>query len=356
LACEATPVLAHRGHPAQAENSVAAVQAAATARGFAGAEIDVQMLAGNDQWALHHDILPGRVAQLSDDKPLRLLTAAEWGTVTLRDQARGSTGRAATLDAALQALPAQRPAGWRLWIEVKDFPSADQARGLVRLVASYLPLQAVTFTSISSVTLGHLRDAAPDAQLAWVLLPSAAAMHVISPRAWAMLRKDGQRVGLAAGDVEFALRSGERFERDATLPATAMQQLGPRLSVLMDLEMVAARPEVARRARAAGMGVAAYLLRGGDKDLARLLARLQQSQSFWPDAIVAGTPVDDLCAEVLAAREQLVVAPPAPETKPASPPAPSSTPAGGSGTRPAPPAPPASASEPYFFRWDPRPR
>ena len=303
--CAATPIYAHRGHPAHVENSAAAVRAA-TRDGFAGAEIDVQRLAGTDNWALHHDLLPGRVVALPADRPLPLLTPAEWTGARFVDVRRGADEGPALLERALAALPTERPPGWRLLIEVKDFPSLDAIRALVRQVQRHVPLSSVTFASLSSETLGYLRLALPPGSaLAWVLLDPRAAPSALSPREWQLVDAHGERFGASRAAIERVLRSGARLVADPPQVQRAATALGPGMSLVVDLETLARTPALAEQARAAGVALTVYTLLGNSDDLARLLARLHHSRGFWPDAIVAGVAPAALCEAVLAHGEQL---------------------------------------------------
>lgn len=296
--CSITPVFAHRGHPEHVENSVAAVRAAMS-DGFGGAEVDIQQLASPGSWALHHDLMPGRIVALPPDRPLRLLTVSEWRAARFVNGARADDGGPATLDAILAALPAHRPPDWRLIVEVKDFPSLDDLRMLVRQVERRLPLSNVTFSSLSEKTLGYLRVALPPgSSIAWILLDQKISSRALSAREWQLIETHGGQLGIKRADVRRVLDSGARVEANPQLIVEAAQLLGPRLSIILDVETIARAPALAAKAHSSGIPLILYASIGTGADLSRLLARLHHSRGFWPNALIAGTLPAELCREV----------------------------------------------------------
>jgi glycerophosphoryl diester phosphodiesterase len=267
--------LAHRGDPHFAENTVASVIESFNS-GFDGAEIDVQLLADQRTWVLHHDLLPGRIVSGLPRQPLLAISPSQWRNAKVEDRERGTAAEpAAFLDDVLAEASANRGADGWLAIEIKGFPSRYAIERLVRQVAAALPPEAYSFTSLDEAVLRNLRSVGYGGYLGWVVLPPQAAARGLTSEERGFIQSYGSRFNVTLAGAEHVLQGGTRLMRDPSSATRLREALGPEFGIHLEWEMLD-DAGLRETLRSQGITVFTYSADDDDRRQARYLGRMMR--------------------------------------------------------------------------------
>lgn len=290
-ACESLRMFAHRGHPDRPENSVEAV-VAALEDGYTGAEIDIQLLADGITWVAHHDLMAGGTVRSLPDLPLRAITRDQW----LSGHYVGTHKRVTTLEMLLSQAAGKLQPFQHLILELKAVLTPAEALSAIGLARRHLPPAQVTLASLTTEPLGDIRGVDRRVELAWVLLSPDALSAIRQGGDYKAARRFGHYIDLKEADISFAIEGGKRVMSDG--PGTARrlaQQLGPNVAVIIDIDMLARKPELVDTFLRAGVGIYSYSAISTDAQHGRTLARITWLTGWTPKGVIVNKSRTVLC-------------------------------------------------------------
>lgn len=270
--CRGMVVHAHRGAPAQPENSLSAVRAA-LAGDWDGVEIDMQQLASR-RWVLHHDLETSRTTSLQR-RSVSQLDDGMWREIRLK----GRDGRITSepppfLDDVLREV--SRNGGKVLNAEIKQTASCQAIQVLMDSLSAGVPQGNWFLTSISRSHLQCARQKDPQGYLGLI---------VLDPRS---LASQDQRTSRWSGHL-----ANTRIDR-AWLQ-TFIREVGSPAGVHVDDVTLSASPDLLAAARELGVSVFTYSLRG-DRQHADTLSKAAKRTGLLPSGAIIDAGAKQFCS------------------------------------------------------------
>lgn len=263
--CQGMVLHAHRGSPTAPENALSAVRLALEG-GWDGAEIDIQQLR-DQQWVLHHDAQLGRTTSLQGRRT-RDLDSATWRELRMKDRRGRVTTEAAPFLSDVLSLPER--ADKVLNVEIKQFAgSCDGTSQAIGQLRQGRPGGDWFLTSIERRQLQCARKADPRGYLGLIVLDAQALARETRARAQA------DRIAAPVVDAAWMRR--------------LQQEISPPVGAHVDINTLAANPNLLTDAKALNLPVFTYFL-GPDTLHAEVLRATARRTGLLPSgAIVNGT-------------------------------------------------------------------
>lgn len=273
--CRGMAIYAHRGHPAQPENSESAVKRAMSGE-WDGVEIDIQRL-GDGVWVLNHDLVLGRTTSLAR-KLARELDSAMWREIRVKDRAgRVSSEPAPFLDKALGSIADVENKVVNAEIK-QPFSGCEAVNSAIAAFAEGRPSGQWFLTSLDRRHLTCARRVDPSGYLGLI---------VVDPKSVA---RSAARGGAVAGRYqERAAREAAERLASPRLDAVWLQQLlkdvkAP-VGVHIDAQLLARDGSILQVAAKLGVALFTFDLLG-DADHARALKVVERNVGHLPSGVI----------------------------------------------------------------------